>query len=839
MDAMEAINFLATEYLFGGRDSGSATIQSGSAGIDDVTSSSTISTITVTGDVSQLREAIASSLISPTATLAASATPVITGEVVASSSEFVLKRIAKSVGFKIAKKLAESGAPDRHISSLISYLVSPFALLCIGMAIILNRTVVFATTRRPAPLPLVYRVILRSIAIYMLAAQLNPLLRALACSNNQLREFVLDKSKTGGWFIGNICRSILAPPLSGLRGHQIYAVPDSYAKSLAHSLSPRKLLERFNIPWFSPKTTKVHYVLSESEANSLYLFCPAPADTLWDLYRAICIGHFIETFTSVIQGLIPYSETGMTLFEYSVAFQEVQSFAQLSPEILVLSIISALSQIAFHLQGMVNSYRYRLIPSAFFGLTFMSYLAYAVYNGRLLYFPSVCVIGYVPQLVVSVVVLVCGIIYGLACLVAGGSENMQTSLQSIHIDLNDDFYTCLMKLGVISLTSATKATYLTEARSLCAPLATWIEYVDEGGLGSAINNHKNSTKSPYDIEVNGPPSEKGYYTPAKKLKSADGDPRPKELKFNSSSNLLMRVMTALRMAQALFTISVLIVWKFLRIVTFKLVPSWTNQQGRSRAEEFEAALMAVRNNFIYADLNDEYEGGYLDLLNGETLPEMDDSKDYDPNDESESEVEGGYEFESDYASSDDEDNSTKQEYVSNVAQLRVPTTAQLATGENEQPPASHTSKKSSINEFYDLVVSTPDYFLSLIAPKTSEEAEEVEILSRHLSSAKPGPLTRAKYHDSNQEDDLRVILQVLRDRRKPREQDGDHDDEDSTQIRSTICVVCQTAPRQVILWPCRCFAICEECRVALAFKHFKGCVCCRREVDSFSRVYIP
>ncbi|KAI9832209.1 MAG: hypothetical protein M1826_002213 [Phylliscum demangeonii] len=53
------------------------------------------------------------------------------------------------------------------------------------------------------------------------------------------------------------------------------------------------------------------------------------------------------------------------------------------------------------------------------------------------------------------------------------------------------------------------------------------------------------------------------------------------------------------------------------------------------------------------------------------------------------------------------------------------------------------------------------------------------------------------------------------------------------------CVVCQTSPRTILVWPCRCLSLCEDCRVSLAMNNFGSCVCCRRDVLGFSRIYVP
>lgn len=54
-----------------------------------------------------------------------------------------------------------------------------------------------------------------------------------------------------------------------------------------------------------------------------------------------------------------------------------------------------------------------------------------------------------------------------------------------------------------------------------------------------------------------------------------------------------------------------------------------------------------------------------------------------------------------------------------------------------------------------------------------------------------------------------------------------------------LCVVCQTSPRTVIAWPCRCLCVCEDCRLSLAMNNFGNCVTCRRAVGGFVRLWVP
>ncbi|KAJ1728408.1 hypothetical protein LPJ61_004045 [Coemansia biformis] len=53
----------------------------------------------------------------------------------------------------------------------------------------------------------------------------------------------------------------------------------------------------------------------------------------------------------------------------------------------------------------------------------------------------------------------------------------------------------------------------------------------------------------------------------------------------------------------------------------------------------------------------------------------------------------------------------------------------------------------------------------------------------------------------------------------------------------TLCVVCWSNARCVMLRPCRCLCLCNECRAALVVRNFDHCPCCRRTVAGYSRVY--
>ncbi|EJS44229.1 asi1p [Saccharomyces arboricola H-6] len=51
------------------------------------------------------------------------------------------------------------------------------------------------------------------------------------------------------------------------------------------------------------------------------------------------------------------------------------------------------------------------------------------------------------------------------------------------------------------------------------------------------------------------------------------------------------------------------------------------------------------------------------------------------------------------------------------------------------------------------------------------------------------------------------------------------------------CAVCKVNERNTVLWPCRCFALCEDCRISLGLRGFSTCVCCRGKVHGYCKVH--
>lgn len=78
----------------------------------------------------------------------------------------------------------------------------------------------------------------------------------------------------------------------------------------------------------------------------------------------------------------------------------------------------------------------------------------------------------------------------------------------------------------------------------------------------------------------------------------------------------------------------------------------------------------------------------------------------------------------------------------------------------------------------------------------------------------------------------------VEERRRESESGG----KERSSVEARACVVCLAEVREVICWPCRCLAMCNGCREALAARSVPSkhrCPCCRRSVEGFSRIYVP
>jgi Zinc finger, C3HC4 type (RING finger) len=209
----------------------------------------------------------------------------------------------------------------------------------------------------------------------------------------------------------------------------------------------------------------------------------------------------------------------------------------------------------------------------------------------------------------------------------------------------------------------------------------------------------------------------------------------------------------------------------------------------------------------------------------------------------------------------------------------VVTTSTYTTDDNElfgSGPPTPTQRDFAFESIRELspeddLTFAPADLARLLNPQDSEAREEARMLAAHLSSNKP--VTRSQYRGGNSpsknsilastryrppgfapsnpsgrltRDEEAEILEylIVKFRERGRQTSGSARADwasggDGMGAGGPQCVVCQTAPRTILAWPCRCLSLCDECRISLAMNNFGSCVCCRQEVVAFSRLYVP
>jgi Zinc finger, C3HC4 type (RING finger) len=361
---------------------------------------------------------------------------------------------------------------------------------------------------------------------------------------------------------------------------------------------------------------------------------------LWPTFLRVCLSHLTETISCSLQQLPTMTETGMSVFEHSLAFAEAETMlysalglgllgssksatplSTVAPpqttagepgstfhasatvlaltdavtslsgphvldrmnvptEVLIIALLSCCNSLSSNIIAIFNRQKsLRLINTGVWALCFtaafvrgfftVSNLARVDADGRegrlvsgLLHFPTVCILGFTPHLLILVGMSTCVVIYLLALLLTASSlgsnadiprptsawqrfiishENLQAALQikSISIRWHEDIYTALLRIGFIALTAASEAVFLNEGRSVEVRRFTWLE---EDRLDEASQDRSNRMKHSrtpdshfYITEEYGLPPAPGIggvrsdwqsgYAKERKLKDADGSNR--------------------------------------------------------------------------------------------------------------------------------------------------------------------------------------------------------------------------------------------------------------------------------------------------------------------------
>jgi hypothetical protein len=604
-----------------------------------------------------------------------------------------------------------------------------------------------------------------------------------------------------------------------------------------------------------------------------------------------------------------------------------------TPELLLIALISCCNSLASNILDVFGRQsRYRLFNTALWGICFMSTMAWGLLKGSsvgsenvVLKFPTVCIVGFVPHLLILSGIITCAAIYMLALFVTAFSlpvevdapqpltlrerftlahENMQgaTQFHNIRFNRHEDFYTTLLRVGYTALTAASEAVFLNEGKGVVARSMTWLE---EDRLAEIESRRVslNPVNRPSDVPFGGGESvdfdipeassewESGYGR-EKKIERPKNGSRSVRTQTDSGGVGAFRGMVRCYHGFAFFRgiFYLLLRWtaygldKLLNKIGIGARPQWLKTIVRPRKSgpqkrknkqtesldfwiltdagelmlpadhEFDVETemrKRERLSTMYWERSDEQrldDKLYGWWKAGGSWGDQDVSSDYTP---PENDVD-------DTTSVVSMSTTTDSEWEDESEGRRTP------TRENPYPPGfsrEGTPLQESLVDISSLA--------RLLDPRDQESRQEARILAAHLAAGQEGRiLTRRRFQQQMEHERAQVLLssrlvkKTSPGKRKPtmeeeseileklilsrRSNASIHADEQSWESGASglgpsgpPCVICQTNPRSVITWPCRCLCVCEECRVSLAMNNFGSCVTCRQEVGGFVRLWVP
>ncbi|KAJ5515956.1 hypothetical protein N7527_007516 [Penicillium freii] len=341
---------------------------------------------------------------------------------------------ADAAGQQSGYYIAEFLGAMKKLGGFFGYLTSLWSFACLVEALILNRITIYASTRRHLRLGWERRAALRLIPIVLFASQILSLLRGIRCQTSPSfstmryglpgKQLAFDYSSDGG---------VLYSISSTLLGWESEERSCSAVK-MARGTNP-------GVPYGS-------------------------FSLLWPTFMLLCLSHFIETLSCALQGRPVMTETGMSIFEHSIAFAEAESMISKSiglglfglpkqsplsaisggsddsstsvfelltrsqvlermnvtPELLLIVLISCCNSATSHiLEVFGKQSKYRLFSTAFWGACFMVAMSWGLDGGPpvsletgVLRFPTVCIVGFIPHIFLLGGIVICLSIYTLA-----------------------------------------------------------------------------------------------------------------------------------------------------------------------------------------------------------------------------------------------------------------------------------------------------------------------------------------------------------------------------------------------------------------------------------------
>lgn len=689
---------------------------------------------------------------------------------------------------------------------------------------------------------------------------------------------------------------------------------------------------------------------------------------LFWFFVTLCASQLFDTLSCALQGKQPVPETGMTIFEHSLAFAEcetmlttalgfstlglsrpgqntldaAESMSRLEilqrlnvpPELLLVCLISCFSHLSSATLAVTGlRSKVRLVNTGIWSCCYMVAFIWSFISivtrplsmpneVAILRFPTVCIVGFIPHLLILVGIVVCGCIYGLALMVTALSvpgdvatgltfrqrlgwayRNLQANVQfsaasAIRIRMSEDFYTTLLKIGFNVLTAASEAVYLNEGSRIHVAQMTWVERKRIDDLGVSMEQRKRP-KIPSELlggEIakglghvdtqHGSISESPYARERKSRPTSSGKDRRPIAEMDTGLGMVQRrsrMQLTYEYASGIFwlvvSIQAQVALKLLRRLGVERQPAWL---AKAAGVEFEEHRRQDHAPQATPGRNEDLEF-WLIADDGVLRVPENDKFDVEVETRRRLEIFGGFTNEdnlSDHlyrwwrnggwfgsidSSGEYQDTTSDDDTTSMISMSTNASTPEDWEDDGDSGRRTPTQRHPYVGRSREV---TPDAGLDLsvlsrlLNPQSSSEREEARLLSYSLQAVRP--TTRSQYRREQDRDRAQVLTGL---RRAAATASNDEEEErdlehfiltQRAQARAKVstgttwasgaegmgeggpqCVVCQSTPRTVLVWPCGCLSMCDDCRVGLAARNYTKCICCRSDVAAYSRLYVP
>ena len=836
----------------------------------------------------------------------------------------------------------------KNLGGIFSYLTSRWALATFTAAIVLNRAQFYASSREHLRLPWYVRLGMYIVPISLFLTQMLYILQALKCQTSpdfaQLRYG--DPLKT------------LAIDFAG-EGGILYRI----ASTLLFWQDDASCCASRNMSLAALENKK-----SELRGSMSLLF--------W-FFLTLCTSQLFETLSCALQGRQPMPETGMTIFEHSLAFAECEAMISsalgfgffglpkldsssstpsentgplitrseilqrlnVPPEVLLVCLISCLSHISsatLAVTGLRD--KVRLVNTGIWACCYMSAFLWSfikvvthpiesVTDLGILRFPTVCIVGFIPHVLILVGIVICSTIYAIAILVTALSvppevaqglsfrprfgwayRNLQANVQfsqtsSIRIKMSEDFYTTLLKVGFQVLTAASEAVYLNEGSRIQVAKMTWLEQKRIDQLAAGIDRRKAPT---VPSELLGEEIAKGLdffdqqnaavgqspYARERRSKpkaGLDGEKNPAEI--DSGLGLTQR-RTRIQLtfdfvagiAWLMIGLQAQLMLNSLQRLGIERRPAWllkaaggAEGKRRSSLHHFKVAKEQQLDFWMIGS------DGSLALppdsnvdVEAETRRRLQNAGNYNGEESLSENLYGWWRSGGWFGDLDNSGLYQAQDTDDDDVTSMISMSTNASTNDDELSEAEESGRRTPTqNDRYGdrsrEVTPASDAGLDmsllsrLLNPQSASEKEEARLLSYSLQSNRP--MTRSAYRreadrtraqlftglrshtsktsntstDEDEERDLESFILGQRSSARTKKLKGSTWETGAEGMGASgpQCVVCQSTPRTILVWPCGCLSMCDDCRVGLAARNYTKCICCRTDVAAFSRLFVP